>query len=47
MMHAHSLQPPLVERLRSVHLQMVEAVLTGEGLERVAALAAGAAGGPS
>jgi PucR family transcriptional regulator, purine catabolism regulatory protein len=42
---AHALQPPLVERLRAVHLQMVDAVLTGEGLERVAALAAGAVGG--
>jgi sugar diacid utilization regulator len=42
---AHALQPPLVERLRAVHLQMVDAVLTGEGLERVAALAAGATGG--
>jgi sugar diacid utilization regulator len=36
----------LVERLRSVHLQMVDAVLGGEGLERVAALAAEAVGGP-
>jgi hypothetical protein len=36
----------LVERLRAVHLQMVDAVLTGDGLERVAALAAGAVGGP-
>jgi sugar diacid utilization regulator len=34
-----------VERLRATHLQMVDAVLTGEGLERVAALAAGATGG--
>jgi sugar diacid utilization regulator len=34
-----------VERLRALHLQMVDAVLTGEGLERVAALAAGATGG--
>jgi PucR family transcriptional regulator, purine catabolism regulatory protein len=34
-----------VERLRAVHLQMVDAVLTGEGLERVAALAAGVTGG--
>lgn len=36
----------LVERLRSVHLRMVDAVLGGEGLERVAELAAEAAGGP-
>jgi sugar diacid utilization regulator len=38
--------PELVERLRGVHGQMVEAILTGEGLSRVAALAAGAAGAP-
>ncbi len=36
---------PLVARLRSVHLQMVDAVLTGDGLERVAALAAAAVQG--
>lgn len=36
---------PLVARLRSVHLQMVDAVLTGDGLERVAALAAQAVQG--
>jgi sugar diacid utilization regulator len=35
-----------MERLRAVHLQMVDAVLTGDGLERVAQLAAAAAGGP-
>src|SRR5688572_11323347 len=35
----------LVERLRAVHLQMVDAVLSGEGLERVAELAANATGG--
>jgi DNA-binding PucR family transcriptional regulator len=35
----------LVERLRSVHLRMVDAVLGGEGLGRVAELAAEAAGG--
>src|SRR3954453_22883022 len=35
----------LMERLRAVHLQMVDAVLTGDGLERVAQLAAAAAGG--
>ena len=38
--------PPLVERLRSVHLRMVDSVLAGEGLGRVAALAAEAAGAP-
>jgi sugar diacid utilization regulator len=36
----------LVTRLRELHLQMVDAVLGGEGLGRVAQLAAGAAGGP-
>jgi sugar diacid utilization regulator len=36
----------LVERLRAVHLQMVDAVLGGEGLRRVAELAAEAVGGP-
>jgi sugar diacid utilization regulator len=36
----------LVERLRAVHLQMLDAVLTGDGLAVVAALAADAAGGP-
>jgi sugar diacid utilization regulator len=36
----------LVERLRAVHLEMVDAVLGGDGLERVAALAADAAGAP-
>jgi sugar diacid utilization regulator len=35
----------LVERLRAVHLEMVDAVLGGEGLERVAELAAAATGG--
>jgi sugar diacid utilization regulator len=34
----------LVERLREVHLAMLDAVLAGEGLPRVAALAAEAAG---
>ena len=29
--------PDLVERLRGVHLAMVDAVLGGDGLERVAA----------
>ena len=36
----------LVERLREVHLAMLDAVLAGEGLSRVAALAAEAAGAP-
>ena len=36
----------LVERLRAVHLQMLDAVLTGDGLGAVADLAADAAGGP-
>jgi sugar diacid utilization regulator len=35
----------LVERLRGLHLRMVDAVLAGDGLERVAELAAEAAGG--
>ena len=37
---------PLVARLRDVHLEMVDAVLGGDGLERVAQLAAAAAGAP-
>lgn len=47
-MHAQALpEPPtLVERLRAVHLEMMDAVLGGEGLARVAALASEAAGGP-
>ena len=36
----------IVERLRAVHLAMVDAVLGGDGLEKVAALAADAAGAP-
>src|SRR4051794_41587826 len=36
----------LVERLRAVHLQMLDAVLTGDGLAAVADLAAEAARGP-
>src|SRR5919198_585296 len=36
----------LVERLRAVHLQMLDAVLTGDGLAAVAELAAEASGGP-
>ena len=38
--------PSLVERLRAVHLAMVDAVLGGDGLGRVAELAAAASGGP-
>ena len=38
--------PSLVERLREVHLQMLDAVLSGDGLARVATLAADAAGAP-
>jgi len=47
MSHAQ-LQPeePPVVRLRELHLQMVEAVLTGDGLGRVAQLASAACGGP-
>jgi len=37
---------PLVERLRRIHLEMVEAVVGGEGLGPVAELAAAAAGAP-
>jgi sugar diacid utilization regulator len=37
---------PLIERLRTVHLAMVDAVLSGDGLTEVARLAAGAAGAP-
>ncbi|MEA2252716.1 MAG: hypothetical protein QOG70_2958 [Solirubrobacteraceae bacterium] len=37
---------PLVARLRGVHLQMLDAVLGGDGLARVAELAADAAGAP-
>src|SRR4051812_50199325 len=36
----------LVERLRRVHLRMVDTVLGGDGLQQVAALAAEAAGAP-
>ncbi len=46
-MEARSLgDASLVERLRSVHLRMVDAVLGGEGLGRVAQIAARSAGGP-
>ena len=54
--HAMSAQPKpespdpgaagLIKRLRIVHVEMVEAVLGGEGLGRVAELAAAAAGAP-
>jgi len=36
----------LVARLRAVHLEMLDAVLSGDGLQRVAALAGEAAGAP-
>jgi sugar diacid utilization regulator len=36
----------IVERLRAVHLEMVDAILGGDGLDKVAALAADAAGAP-
>src|SRR3954447_25032439 len=35
----------VIERLRAVHLRMVDAVLGGDGLEGVATLAAGETGG--
>ncbi len=38
--------PGLIERLRAVHLRMVDAVLGGDGLEHVARMAADAAGAP-
>jgi hypothetical protein len=34
-------RPSATERLRAVHLRMVDAVLAGDGLQGVAALAAG------
>ena len=37
---------PLIERLREVHLAMVEAVLGGDGLREVARLASQATGAP-
>lgn len=46
---AESGAPPpasLMRRMRDVHLDMVDAVLAGEGLERVAQLAADATGAP-
>jgi DNA-binding PucR family transcriptional regulator len=44
--HDAAAPAPLVERLRVVHLKMVDSVLAGEGLGRVAALAAEATGSP-
>src|SRR3954463_6457562 len=44
-MEAQSRGPSVVERLRAVHLRMVDVVLGGEGLEGVATLAAGETGG--
>jgi sugar diacid utilization regulator len=43
---AHSTAATLVERLRGLHLRMVDAVLAGDGLERVAELASEAVGAP-
>ena len=37
---AAAASPSLVERLRAIHLRMVDAVLGGDGLGRVAELAA-------
>ena len=47
-MEAHSVsgRGSVMDRVRAVHLRMVDAVLTGDGLAAVADLAAGAAGGP-
>src|SRR3954454_6627082 len=42
---AASGSPELVARLREVHLEMMDAVLSGDGLDRVAELAGGPAGG--
>src|SRR4051812_49945352 len=44
-MEAHSRGPSVVERLGAVRRRMVDVVLGGEGLEGVAALAAGETGG--
>ncbi len=46
-MEAHSVsgRGSVVDRVRAVHLRMVDAVLGGDGLEGVAALAAGETGG--
>jgi DNA-binding PucR family transcriptional regulator len=43
--HSVSGRGSVVDRVRSVHLRMVDAVLGGDGLEGVAALAAGETGG--
>jgi sugar diacid utilization regulator len=45
--HLHDARPPAVgvPRLRALHLEMVDAVLSGDGLERVAQLASTGAGG--
>ncbi|MGH2917106.1 MAG: hypothetical protein ACRDLS_00695, partial [Solirubrobacteraceae bacterium] len=45
-MAAHIAAATLVERLRGLHLRMVDAVLSGDGLERVAELASEAVGAP-
>src|SRR4051812_50035294 len=43
--HSVSGRGSVMDRVRTVHLRMVDAVLGGDGLEGVAALAAGGAGG--
>ncbi len=47
-LHDTSPPPPdgLVQRLRTIHMQMMEAVLGGDGLDRVARLAADASSAP-
>ena len=44
-MNAQPIRATVMERLRAVHLRMVDAVLGGDGLEGVARLAAAEAGG--
>ncbi len=44
-MNAQPIRATVMERLRAVHLRMVDAVLGGDGLEGVAGLAAGETGG--
>src|SRR4051794_41735701 len=43
--HSVSGRGSVMDRVRTVHLRMVDAVLGGDGLEGVAALAAGETGG--
>jgi hypothetical protein len=42
---AQAQRATVIERLRAVHLRMVDAILAGDGLAGVAALAAAEAGG--